>query len=262
MVRAALANNVKVLAIAPGTSYLWPWLKQQLGKSFLEGQLKMVRSDCAATMTDDASGAERRLRVWGSDPAVVERLSVTPSSREPHGARRPMAEWDSCGRRLGQAILFSLEQEYASLAEKGSLFPVPDTAPVVHVCPAVLAKKWRVVCAYPWKRPAHINVLEAQVAVTAIERTCRSVRRVGVGHILYIDSLAVLGALRKGRSSAKRLNAFCRRAAALELAYRVTMYFRWIRSADNPADEPSRRWGEPDPPPRGGRVPPTASSLA
>jgi hypothetical protein len=250
LVTAALAEKVTVIVVAPGTSYLWPWLKQSLGELFGEGLAKTVRSDCTTTFEERPSGYERRLRIWSSDPLVVERLVVPPKATLlSTSVCRPSSEWDSCGQRLGQAILDSLEREYMSMAEQGVLFPVPDTAPVVHVCPAVLAKRWRVVSAYPWRRGAHINVLEAQVAVTALERTCRSSRRVGLGHIVYIDSLAVLGALRKGRSSAKRLNAFCRRAAALELAFRLTAYFRWIRSADNPADEPSRRWGEPEPPP-------------
>ena len=58
--------------------------------------------------------------------------------------------------------------------------------------------------------------------------------------MLFTDSQVVLGALMKGRSSAKGIMQGCRRAAALSLAYGMTLYCRFVPTSRNHSDGPSR----------------------
>ena len=58
--------------------------------------------------------------------------------------------------------------------------------------------------------------------------------------VLFIDSKVVLGAISKGRSSSKLLNAIVRRAAALCFAGGLVLHCVFISTKHNPADWPSR----------------------
>jgi hypothetical protein len=58
--------------------------------------------------------------------------------------------------------------------------------------------------------------------------------------LLLGDSLAVLGALAKGRSSAFSLRALLRPIAAMLLSANVSLRLLYVPSAANPADFPSR----------------------
>ena len=60
--------------------------------------------------------------------------------------------------------------------------------------------------------------------------------------LLLCDSQVAVGALSKGRSSAYRILCRLRPISALLLGSGLRIYARWIASADNPADEPSRRF--------------------
>ena len=61
--------------------------------------------------------------------------------------------------------------------------------------------------------------------------------------MLQSDSTAAVGALRKGRSSKRPLLRHCRRLAALNLAEQLTLEARWVPTAKNMADGPSRDRG-------------------
>ena len=61
--------------------------------------------------------------------------------------------------------------------------------------------------------------------------------------MLQSDSTAAVGALRKGRSSKRPLLKHCRRLAALTLAEQLTLEARWVPTAKNMADGPSRGRG-------------------
>ena len=58
--------------------------------------------------------------------------------------------------------------------------------------------------------------------------------------VIIIGSSTVAGAIRKGRSSAHRILRPLRTLSALLLASFIHLYTKWIPSASNPADEPSR----------------------
>jgi hypothetical protein len=60
--------------------------------------------------------------------------------------------------------------------------------------------------------------------------------------LVLSDSQVAVGALSKGRSSAPTLLRRLRAISASLLAGGVQLSVRWIPSASNPADEPSRRF--------------------
>jgi hypothetical protein len=95
--------------------------------------------------------------------------------------------------------------------------------------------------AWPWKSKAHINELEVSSAITALRRRSRSAARHGERVLLILDSTVAVGVLAKGRSSSKRLNRLCRRAAAIVLAADQYPVYTWTISGWNFADRPSRR---------------------
>lgn len=109
---------------------------------------------------------------------------------------------------------------------------------------ALAAATWRTAVAHRWRDPsAHINEKEMRAAVQGVEWSLRSLGRWNQRHVRLVDNTAVLGALVKGRSSSYRLNTWCRRAAALALASDTKHHWVYVRSAQNPADAPSRgRW--------------------
>ena len=100
--------------------------------------------------------------------------------------------------------------------------------------------KWRVVRVFGWKRPAHINELEARAGFAEVRRRCRSGHHIGTKYIHLFDSQVCIGICTKKRSSAKALARVTRRMNASELTAFLAPSYAFVRSADNPADRPSR----------------------
>ena len=110
------------------------------------------------------------------------------------------------------------------------------------------------------KRPDHIHVLEGESLLIMLRWILRSCARHAARVVILLDSSVVVGAAAKGRSSS-RLNAIMRRAAALELAGDLLVYWVLVPSDENPSDVPSRgRWGRlfPRPTPK---APPILRSM-
>ena len=57
---------------------------------------------------------------------------------------------------------------------------------------------------------------------------------------VFVDSLVVLGIAAKGRSCSRRLNSILRRLNAHVLVSGFYVFFGYVTSDANPADEPSR----------------------
>ena len=70
----------------------------------------------------------------------------------------------------------------------------------------------------------HINIEEGVAVIRYLRWVLRSTRRFRHRILLLVDRKVALGAIAKGRSSSKPLNALVRRAAAF-------MFRRWTRSA-------------------------------
>jgi len=100
-------------------------------------------------------------------------------------------------------------------------------------------RKWKVAFAHSWKKSEHNNVGEARAAVWATRR---------LGHagvrdrrcVVWSDSQVVIGALTKGRSASRALNALCRRQCAMCLLFGLRVQHRYVSSGENYADGPSR----------------------
>ena len=104
---------------------------------------------------------------------------------------------------------------------------------------------WTLIASGPWKKMGdHINIKEARVALMAVRRLCRSVKNLGKRCLILSDSMVTILALSKGRSGSGGLNRICRQAAAYVVGGGLSLHFRHITTDVNPADGPSRKFGE------------------
>lgn len=101
-------------------------------------------------------------------------------------------------------------------------------------------QRWRTIISSAWEQPEHINVLELRAVGSALRWVLSRPSSVESRLLVLCDSQVVVGAVNKGRSSSQDLLRCLRGVGALVLASGVQLAVRWIQSADNPADEPSR----------------------
>ena len=90
---------------------------------------------------------------------------------------------------------------------------------------------WKIIHGYPWKHPAHINVLELQGLVNALQ--CRRL-------LHLVDSQVIAAVVAKGRSSSYRLRKGLLRLSSLCVAGGLQLAIGYVATHDNPADLPSR----------------------
>ena len=98
---------------------------------------------------------------------------------------------------------------------------------------------WRRSFAWKWKDKEHITILETRATFALHRNVARSSR--GMRYFVLPDNTPSMGALAKGRSCSRRLNAVLRRVGALLLAADLYPYYAWTASELQPADEDSRR---------------------
>lgn len=108
--------------------------------------------------------------------------------------------------------------------------------------PLLKEKEWKVIVASAFKREEHINVLEARALTTAVKWALSSPKGRGSRLLVQVDSLVVMFAARKGRSSAFQLLKRLRCLNALLLCSGSYLAVNWIPTEVNPADGPSRRY--------------------
>lgn len=103
------------------------------------------------------------------------------------------------------------------------------------------AVAWRVVDSTRWATGgSHINGLEAN-ALLAASRWILSDPAAHSSHFfVFVDSLVVLSAVAKGRSSSPSIASSLRRLAALQLLTGSVLHPLYVNTHDNPADRPSR----------------------
>ena len=115
----------------------------------------------------------------------------------------------------------------------------PDAWPRTPICPR--RWHWQVILKFPWKRwGAHINELELRALFTLLRSLARSSGNIGMRFAVLVDSLVALGFAAKGRSCSRLLNSIFRRLNAHVLASGFYVFFGYVASDANPADEPSR----------------------
>ena len=91
-----------------------------------------------------------------------------------------------------------------------------------------------------WNDQAHINELELRAAFMMLRWRLRSQVALGKQSLALLDSAVAIAVLSKKRSSSFQLHRVVRRINALELASGSHVAYAFVRSADNPADAPSR----------------------
>ncbi len=138
----------------------------------------------------------------------------------------------------------------ASLESLARVPCVPGEAASTELRSFVEGSRWKTAVSHHWRVTEHINSLEMRAALTSVRWMVKrprvlqphlplhssSHRRV----LLLTDSSTAFGALTKGRSSAYAILRSCRSIAALSLAAGVYLNMKWVPSALNPADGPSR----------------------
>ena len=155
-------------------------------------------------------------------------------------------------------ISYSMSSDLASLAPLPLLSRASDNHPatlasitpalhpavserIAHLQPFLATlPPWKVVAAFRWAHSEHINALEARAAGTALRFAASRPSFIASSLLLLSDSVAVVGALAKGRSSSPALRLPIRSVQALCLAASIRLYPIWLHTTINPADEPSR----------------------
>ena len=103
--------------------------------------------------------------------------------------------------------------------------------------------RWKVIAGWRWSgQKEHINSLEMRAVLTALKWRLEHRHQVGHRFLHLVDSLVVLHALARGRSSSRKLRSPLSKINALLLCSSSTALWGYVHTEQNPADAPSR-WG-------------------
>ena len=104
------------------------------------------------------------------------------------------------------------------------------------------AWKWREVAGWAWRGPPeHINQLELRAVLTTLKWLIGKKQMVNCRVLHLTDSMVVLHALSRGRSSSRKLRRTLMRVQALLLVSNLHPVWAYVHTSLNPADRPSRR---------------------
>ena len=101
-------------------------------------------------------------------------------------------------------------------------------------------RDWKLLFKSRWGLEEHQNVLEGRTIVNLGRHLARSSKCWDQRYLVLTDSLVCLGTFSKGRSSSHPLLRLCRRLAMLRMILGIRLSFRWVPTAENVADGPSR----------------------
>ena len=102
--------------------------------------------------------------------------------------------------------------------------------------------RWKDVAGWRWTGDVeHINALELRAVKTAVVWRLKELEEKECRFLRLVDSLVVLHALSRGRSSSRRLRRTLCRIGALQLAGGLVGVWGYVDTHQNPADRPSRR---------------------
>ena len=104
----------------------------------------------------------------------------------------------------------------------------------------IAATAWEPRLVFRTKRDVHINVGEARALASEVLRLAVDPRNHRKRRVFGLDSLVLVGAASKGRSSSRALNRVLRSTVCTSLFTRCSQGFVHLRSAWNPADDPTR----------------------
>jgi len=102
--------------------------------------------------------------------------------------------------------------------------------------------RWKTVASWQWSgAPEHINVLELRAVLTTVKYRVEQLRECDVRCVHLVDSLVVLHALSRGRSSSRKMRRTLMRISAYLLSSGLQLSCGYVDTHQNPADRPSRR---------------------
>lgn len=87
----------------------------------------------------------------------------------------------------------------------------------------------------------HITLEESHARLWSLEARLRRPSELGSRVLIANDNAPCVGAAIRGCSASRALNLCCRRSAAIEISGGFMVFDFWVRSEDDPADEPSSR---------------------
>ena len=99
---------------------------------------------------------------------------------------------------------------------------------------------WEHAFARPWKRRAHINVLELETILWGIKFQVENLHLSDARIFQVTDSYICISVVSKGRSSSKQLQRVLRKISALLLAHGLFLIIAHVESTENPTDAMSR----------------------
>ena len=99
---------------------------------------------------------------------------------------------------------------------------------------------WKTAIKHKWENQEHINILEGRAVLLMLRWISRTQKHWAKSLHWLIDSQVWFYILKKGRTSAWKLRAIARRISAITMALDLRIFYWWIASEENPADEPSR----------------------
>ena len=101
--------------------------------------------------------------------------------------------------------------------------------------------RWRTISGWKWQgNPEHINVLELRAVLTTIKWRVEHLEQVDLRCVHLVDSLVVLHALTRGRSSSRKMRRTLMRVCSYLLASGLSPLWGYVDTKQNPADRPSR----------------------
>ena len=101
---------------------------------------------------------------------------------------------------------------------------------------------WKAVASWQWTgNQEHINSLELRAVLTSLRWRLERRKTTKIKFVHLVDSLVVLHALSRGRTSSKKLRRTMLKINALLLATQSQGVWAYVHTSQNPADEPSRR---------------------
>ena len=102
--------------------------------------------------------------------------------------------------------------------------------------------RWKVVAGWVWQgSEEHINVLELRSVLTTIRWRIERLGQQNLRCLHLVDSLVVLHALTRGRSSSRKLRRTLMRISSYLLLSGLQPLWGYVDTSQNPADKPSRR---------------------
>ena len=102
--------------------------------------------------------------------------------------------------------------------------------------------RWRTVAGWSWGgNPEHINVLELRSVLTSVKWRVENLSQANLRCVHLVDSLVVLHALTRGRSSSRKMRRTLMRISSYLLVSGLQPLWAYVDTKQNPADAPSRR---------------------